>query len=441
MKLLSNWYDYFVKNLEEIDDIAYKLKENAIKNMAIESWSGLVVTPLSLNKLDVLALEKDLKDLLDIWLDSGNRIFSGNVNKFYDYLGYNSTIVCNLLKYPQKVLSNVYCRWDIVFTEDGPKILELNVGSNTGGGNIDEIGSLYTDIVKNNLFYINRECKQEEHFHITSSWAICIKNITDTLSKNLSLLIVEDDIVFDSYRSTLNKLSEAFSKVSSRKCIVAKTSEISFKDGKMFVENFQIGAIYSFFTIEDVINNITKYKQIMDSIYKGEVKHIMGFEYIPYGNKNIMALLSDKDNSSRFTKEELELINKYIPESKKLTTENAEYAYLNKMLLYCKPADSYGGIGIICGWEYSDEEWMQIIDNILHENKTYILQKKVVAKNENLVYISSDNKTFYGKFPPVIGIYMINSKIIGGFVRTKKYDNNIININTGAAVGTLLIHN
>lgn len=438
MKLYSNWDKILIKDKETLLMFGKRVREKAILEKLMEPSWNLILTPLSIATTDLKLLETDLGELLELWLNILNRIKHFDNNNWLATLGYNRCTIDLLLNFTKTVESDVFCRWDLIFTNAGPKILELNIGSNTGGITFDKFGCFY----KNNSVVkpeqMNLTCKNEKPFDSIKYWASGILKKLENLPMNKAVCIIEDDECFESYKSTLNLLAQEVQSITEHPVCVAKSSQLIEKDGQLFFNQMEIGAIYSFFTVEDILTKTNQYTNIINSINKGTIIQIMGFEYVSYGNKLIMDFIFNNRKTNILTTKEKRLVEKYFLPCKRLTLETLDYAIENQDNLICKPADNYGGIGVVCGSDMTVQQWKKHLLLIIKQQQPFLIQQRAIGKKINLIFSDTENRITYGERIPVIGLFMMEKKIIGGISRAKNNDDGVVNIQNGGAVGTIL---
>lgn len=106
--------------------------------------------------------------------------------------------------------------------------------------------------------------------------------------------------------------------------------------------------------------------------------------------KTSYAVISDEANSELFTETELKAIEQYIPWTRRVAerftlhrgkrVDMLPFIAQNKDTMVLKPADEYGGKGIVLGWTVDQSEWEQAIADAL--NNPAIVQERVTVPSE-----------------------------------------------------------
>jgi uncharacterized circularly permuted ATP-grasp superfamily protein len=165
----------------------------------------------------------------------------------------------------------------------------------------------------------------------------------------------------------------------------------------------------------------------------------MAFQYIPFGNKVILTVLSEAAESGALSGPERQLVERYIPWSRRLTAETRQKALQRQQTLVAKPADSFGGIGVMCGWEMTPEAWQAELDRLLAAQEPYMLQEQARSSHASLGFVYPDRRIGLAQVRPVVGLYMVGGKLAGGLCRASQKDIGVLNVKNGAAIGTVML--
>jgi hypothetical protein len=392
------------------------------------------------------ALESDLRRMLALWLEVPERFFAGDIRRCAAHLGYNEVLAQHLVKSTQAARArgersgmDVLCRWDLAFSEQGWRIHEINIGSNTGAMGMTMLGNIYRELIQRTPTEVSPACLKEHAWETSGPLADVIARRVAELPEGECLAIAEDDSCFADLESSLTSMRSLFGQATGRPVVAVRSSALKAVPGGLAVDGLKVGAIYSYFTIEDVIARPEVYGPIMEAIYAGQVRHLMGFQYIPFGNKLTMTVLSEAAASGALSGPELRLVEKYIPWSRRLTAETREQALQGQQTLVIKPADCYGGIGVMCGWELTPEAWKAEIDRILAAQEPYMLQEQALSTHASLGFVYTDGQIAHARVRPVVGLYMVGGKLAGGLCRASYKDIGVLNVKNGAAIGTVML--
>lgn len=216
-------------------------------------------------------------------------------------------------------------------------------------------------------------------------------------------------------------------------------------DGKVLrVKDFEVDIFYKRVIIHEFLEHFDETHPLVRAYSDGNVCMANNFRVkIPH-KKTSFAILSDEKYEYLFTPKQQELIRKHIPWTRrvreiKTTFDNKEVDLLKlirvqreKFIL--KPHDDYGGHGIKLGWECSESEWDEAIQNAL--NHCFIVQEKVGVDKIQIPTFSNHQaaiETLNIDFDP----YLFNGKMHGGMVRLSA--KSLVNITQGGGETALVI--
>jgi Glutathionylspermidine synthase preATP-grasp len=436
------------------------LHQFLLEKKCIECDFGFIYTPLVFPIEEMINLSTDLRYLLNLFLKLPERMYRNNKKAFLKALAYEEPMLTEISRYHEILKSEVLCRFDLIYTNQGWKILELNIGSNTG--------MIHAAPMVREIMTRNGHCKEPNSQSIPLSDYIPGNQDKNNNSKNESissqdyinfdtpkyvakeiarqmkmignkyLALVEDDCCFSETKNQLITLANAIEAISAIKTLVLRSSELKVEDGNLTGRGFPISAIYSFFTLEDVLAKPNLYSPVMELLQSGRVQHIMGFAYAPIGNKLMMALIHQEKQSGNLTPEEEKLVNLYLPQTRKLSSELKQEILERRTSLVLKPADSYGGIGVLVGQDFSNTQWQESVESILQDNTSYVVQEFVVSDRQFFSFCDCEGTLSQSIVPYVLGVYLVGNEFAGGLIRASIKPTHVLNAHNGACVGTIL---
>lgn len=408
----------------------YEVKEfrkKAVNLGVIDKKWNLLLAYALYDKINLSILQNNLHILEKLILDLPNRLFNGNFSAFLKLLKINE----NLIQFSLPLCNSLHSfpiRWDMIPTEYGWKILELNSGYCLGGLNGYHLSKDIKKIIKN-------ECNR-----IPNAFLNLIKQIKSqfNLPSNSKIAILETDKVINDYNFYLNSLVRGLNQYSDFEFIAGSLSEIKKINGNLFLKNQLITAFIPMFTIEELFEDIHYGKIIVDSIILNDIACLLNLKEHFFSNKGVLAILKDPKYHPYFSSSEILVINSLIPKTYYITNNN--YSKFMNGDYVIKPTNSYGGEEVICSWEVSKSEWLEIL-NKCNPNKIYIIQEKVTGISLDLCSIDTDENIIEGISKPVIGIIMIDNIISGSLIRSHVNSNEIsvVNAHRGAAIGLMEI--
>ncbi len=169
------------------------------------------------------------------------------------------------------------------------------------------------------------------------------------------------------------------------KCILADPHNLEYHDGHLWHDNFRIDLIYKRVLYSELIERMGLESPLIMAMKDRAVFMTNSPSAKLMSKKASLAMLSDEQNMHLFTTEELNAIELHIPWTRRVADRETYYrGQLIDLLPYLrdyrenfviKPNDDYGGRGVVIGWQTTEEEW----EDALQEGLTfpYVVQEKV----------------------------------------------------------------
>jgi hypothetical protein len=173
-------------------------------------------------------------------------------------------------------------------------------------------------------------------------------------------------------------------------CLIADPRECEYKDGKLYARGYQINIIYKRVLITELIERGGLDHPVVRAVNENAVCMVNPFHCKILHRKTSFSVISDEANSELFTASELAAIEKYMPWTRRVAErytmhhgkriDLVPFIESNKEFLVLKPADEYGGKGVVLGWTVSQEEWSAACKASLAEPA--IVQERVTVPSE-----------------------------------------------------------
>lgn len=225
--------------------------------------------------------------------------------------------------------------------------------------------------------------------------------------------------------------------------IILDPSEIEYDGEKVNAGSFEIDIIYKRILIHELLEKVNENHPIIKSYMDGNLCIANNFRVkIPH-KKMSFAILTDEKYASIFTDEQIEIIGKHIPWTRKVEEAKTKFNGKEIDLLEClrqnrdifllKPNDDYGGKGIVLGWEVSQSDWEIALNEALEDS--FVVQEKAqIEKQEFPVFdeeISIENLLV--DFDP----FLFQNKVEGGMVRLSS--SSLVNVTQGGGQTALVV--
>ncbi|WP_434752341.1 hypothetical protein [Paenibacillus amylolyticus] len=416
--------------------------QNEVKEMFSQAGRALISRPRIIVSPQIQSVAKMKQDadatkkLLDLIGLTIDRLFGGDMVRVARWLGYSDTVLRWVQASPRLDSQNVLVRSDLYDDHGLLKILELNLGSSVGG--LVE-ASLHAVVLKlPSVSGFVRKC-EAEWLDVLKEWAwITARSYLSHHSDPL-LAFVESEFSMPGMQSTLNRMAAKFHEITGIRVMVCTPRELERRNDGLYASKGKVDVIYRLFDIEDLQRAPSEFEHILDALENRLVDMPMGISSRIAGSKVMFALLSDPAYQVGFSEEDMEWIRLHIPKTRLLTIGNKDYALCKREQLLIKPADGYGGAGIICGWKTSEADWRVQIDSYLYSSSCEaraVVQERVNPSSGPVVIANEEGMVYEEQASFLWGCYLFGNRHIGHILRTKKTsDDSVINYTNGAAMG------
>lgn len=225
--------------------------------------------------------------------------------------------------------------------------------------------------------------------------------------------------------------------------LVADPSELEYNGKNLYAGSFDVDIVYKRVLIHELLEKVDENHPLLKAYFDGNLCIANNFRVkIPH-KKMSFAILTDENYAEIFTDEQLRIIKKHIPwtrkvEDAKTIYKNEEINLLefikeNKEAFLIKPNDDYGGKGIVLGWEVSQTEWGNSIDEALEDS--FVVQEKAMIEKKDFPVFDKDVSllNLLVDFDP----FLFQNKVEGGMVRLSS--SSLVNVTQGGGQTALVV--
>jgi hypothetical protein len=173
-------------------------------------------------------------------------------------------------------------------------------------------------------------------------------------------------------------------------CIIADPRDCDYRDGKLYARGYHINVIYKRVLITELIERGGLDHPVVRAVNDHAVCMVNPFHCKILHRKTSFAVISDEANGELFTADEQAAIERFMPWTRRVSErftmhkgariDLLPYIEANKDTLVLKPADEYGGKGVVLGWTVSQDEWSAACKTSLAEPA--IVQERVTVPSE-----------------------------------------------------------
>ncbi|MEM7187545.1 MAG: hypothetical protein AAF466_12890, partial [Bacteroidota bacterium] len=437
--ILFDTFDTFMEVVDEGMPVTLEIDKAQLPvvfknfNYPINSWPVVITNELS-NELEQLSVQlpKLLQKIPSLY-------FGDDIKKIANYYFQGDEMLAQFSLLCANKLVPVSCRLDLVLTDDGYQVLEVNMGSSIGGMEFENfepfIRSLHPPLDRST----------NDGFWSRPTQSIYIKFVVDQVLENVSrdlktlnvCLIGENederykDEVTDFHNTILQK--ELEQRGMQGEVYFAHLRDLKFVNNQLYLNDT---VIHSVLILNFALNGISPdvfRAFILDKVYFPD--HL-GTHFLR--DKRNLALLRELAHQGKFSSLENQFILKSIPwthtmAQKQVTYQGSSYDLVTLLKdrrseFVIKVADGLQGMNVFVGKFLTAEEWEQAIVLALGD-KPFIVQEFCNSKD----LLAPDNSKSWTPHKLVWGSFGFGDHYGGCWVRMSRVgvDKGVINSATG----------
>lgn len=172
--------------------------------------------------------------------------------------------------------------------------------------------------------------------------------------------------------------------------VIVDCDDMTYEKGKLFAAGKLIDFVYKRVLTHELLERYGTQHPIIYAVRDRAVCMMNRFSCKLLHKKASLAVLSDERNAHLFTGSELKAIHRHIPWTRRvepgMTQHDGQavdllpFVLANRERLVLKPNDEYGGKGVVLGWDTSEGEWVQAIEEALQQPS--VVQERVALGTE-----------------------------------------------------------
>jgi hypothetical protein len=447
------------KNLStlNVDFLAYveknsdSLKRSSFKLLELNDWLfTLQPWPTFVNKSTKETFQEAGVRLFNLVKRIPQRVFNNDPYKMSEYFGIPVNAVnIQLDGINDEHIDLLIGRGDFILSSTGLKCLEYNVSANLGGLQVPIWEALYlnTPIISRFIQELNVKINNENLIYLLLEHMVSgpLKKFPGNDIEINIAVSAEDYKEEDVENRSAIYLNELYEKILSSKnrSLKGKVFLCNFPDLKVvddcvFYKDKQIHVLFEMF--HGIIP-----PRIMSAFRAGNLCLINGPVTSLLSNKLILALLSDYEVTNVFTGEEKEIIDTYVPWSRKIrpgeTTYRGEkidclehYILSNRENLVLKPSVGLGGEGVCVGRKCSQELWKTAVKAAINGGNWLV--QEFIDSAPGLYQCGEEGWDLHDM---VWGFFIFGSRYCGAWNRVmpKKSNKGVVNCHQGATVSVI----
>lgn len=226
--------------------------------------------------------------------------------------------------------------------------------------------------------------------------------------------------------------------------IIADPNDLEYSDGSLTVGDFAIDIVYKRVVIHEFLERCSADHPLARAYADGRICMANSFRTKLAHKKASFAILSDARYANLFTAEELKVLRRHIPWTRRVREGDVTSfggAEQNLIALIraereqfvLKPNDDYGGHGVFLGWETSPNEWERAIAMAL--DRPYVVQQRVPLKKTLMPTFSGGLRLdeMFVDFNP----FLFHNQVEGALIRLSS--SSLLNVTSGGGQTALLV--
>ena len=334
----------------------------------------------------------------------------------------------------------VTSRLDTFVAGNNFKFLEYNAETPAGVGDQMQLETVLENIPEVREFLAeNKNWRPKPHQKLLESLFMTYREFGGKKSKP-NIAIVDWEGV--STESEFYILSDYFESKGFRTLIV-DPHELEYDGEKLHAGSFDIDIFYKRVLIHEFLEKFDESHPFIRAYSDGNIFMANSFR-VKLGHKKAgFAILTDDKYEHLFAPNQLEIIKKHIPWTRKVEEcktkfddveiDLTEFLRQNRETFLLKPNDDYGGKGIVLGWETSQSDWETAIQDSLKDS--FIVQERAeIEKKEFPVYSDEVRmENLLVDFDP----FLFLNKVEGGLVRLSS--SSLVNVTQGGGQTALVV--
>jgi hypothetical protein len=169
---------------------------------------------------------------------------------------------------------------------------------------------------------------------------------------------------------------EYFARHGIRALIVAPDA-MTYEGGVLYADGVAVDFVYKRILTHELLARYGVEHPIIYAVRDRAVCMMNRFSCKLLHKKASLAVLSDERNAHLFSKDEQAAIQRHIPWTRRVEERTTlfdgveldllPFVLANRERLVLKPNDEYGGKGVVLGWDASEAEWQQAVDEALRQ--------------------------------------------------------------------------
>jgi hypothetical protein len=230
-------------------------------------------------------------------------------------------------------------------------------------------------------------------------------------------------------------------------CIICTPQECEYDGKRLRAKGMTIDLFYKRVLTSELLEKPDVAEPITRAYVDGKVMVINAFQAKILHKKMSLGLLHDDANYHLYTPEQIAVIQRHIPWTRKVTAGQTNYEGRpvdllpfirdSRDRLVMKPNDEYGGKGVYIGWTMTQGEWEAAIEEALRS--PYVVQEKVILEKEPFPYLTDDGSITVAQLATDTDPYIYGGETQGILTRLSAQALLNVTAGTGSVTCTMIV--
>jgi glutathionylspermidine synthase len=345
-----------------------------------------------------------------------------------------------LILVPHRFTANVPMgRFDFFYYEDGSyKFCELNTDGTSAMNEETPLSDilLETQGMKHmkSIYQISRyELYQSWVDEVESIYAEFVENGGDKSDKPYVIIMdfVEKGSPHEFEEFKIKFLESGYD------CDIVSPDSLVEKDGYLYANNKKVDIIYRRLVTRDMMDKYDLLQPLIRGIKANKTCIIGSIKSQIVHTKKYFEALYHPLVRQYFNQDELDYIDKHIPYTAALVRDDNFDKYVKeKDQFIIKPIDLYASKGVYAGKEFSEEEWIKLLEEGIETG--YIIQEFCKKSMNQNLYFDDHGEMHVKTVNNITGLFLYNEKLKGIFTRAG-FNAVISDLNDGYSLSSVVV--
>ncbi|HSR25146.1 MAG TPA: hypothetical protein VLW53_16445 [Candidatus Eisenbacteria bacterium] len=409
----------------------------------IPFYGRLLLTPMFLSGEEKAGLERDLLGVYRLLESLPGRLSGGDLRRHAGAVGLAPAEADLAVRMAAPWPPPLIARGDLYRTAGGFKLLELNVGSPVGGYQSAELNRVMmrADVVRE---FVERERLRYADALVTAAGLLQRRFAAAGGGPSPVVALTEWPSSFAMWEPMLRSFADQLGDLGFdfRPCHVGQLRE---ERGRLTMDGAPVDIVFRHFTTSEVMETpggLAMVEPLVRAHERGVAEMFVPLSTQLLGSKVALALLSDERHRDAFTSAELELIDRFLPWTRRLAERRVHFQGVDvdlldlcrasKDRLVIKAGGLFGGHGVHTGWTMSEREWSDALEAA--RGGSFVVQERIVPAMEPVPNAAT------GELEPWImnwGVFVTEAGYGGCYLRgSPRPDDGVVNLTNGAWNGS-----